>query len=89
VADVTYHDEIENRLDEIVDQLRKPAGEFVPRVRSILVAFLAAILRRLQALEDEPTNPGTPIPARAPQRTMELDPRELIELTEQERRRLK
>lgn len=86
---MTFHEEIENRLDEIVDTLRKPAGEFVPRVRSVLIAFLAAVLRRLQALEDEePTNPGVPI-ERTRQHTMELRLEDLQELTEAERRKLR
>lgn len=88
---MSFHSEIENRLDEIVDTLRQPAGEFVPRVRSVLIAFLAAILRRLQALEDEePTNPRIVVPAeRKRQHTMELKLEDLHELTEAERRRMR
>jgi hypothetical protein len=86
----TFHEEIENRLDELLETLRAPAVEFVPRARAILIAFMSAILRRLQALDDEePTHPQAPSVARPRQHTMELDPRELIELTEQERRKLK
>lgn len=81
--------EIESRVDEIVDLLRFPAGEFRERVRGVLIEFLHAAARRLSDFENADTDPHikapvkpftTPpkAPPRPPQETMEITLDQLV-----------
>lgn len=76
--------ELEARLVELVDLLNKPAGEYQPRARRILIELIEAVLRLVG--DDEPTHPRA---VRQRQQTMELRIDELQELTEAEKRRLR
>ena len=84
---VAIHEaEIEARVCQVVDALLHPAGEFTPRVRTILTELVDAVERRNEQFGEEPTQPkmrlaipppAPPVP-RAPQKTMEIPLSELI-----------
>jgi hypothetical protein len=70
--------EVEARVAEIVDLLVRPAGEFAPRVRRVLLELLHACAAKLEQFETADTQPIIPFtpppkaPPRAPQETMEI-----------------
>jgi len=82
-------EEIESRVLEIVDLLYKPAGEFAPRVRRVLIDLLHACAAKLEQFENDDTQPRAPMPTkpftvpakgppRPPQETMEITMDQLI-----------
>lgn len=80
-----HEEEIEARVCEVCDALLWPAGEFTPRVRTILTELVQAVERRNEAFGEEPTNPmmrlaivPPPPVKRAPQITMEIHPEDWL-----------
>lgn len=77
--------EIDALCAEIVDLLLKPAGEFVPRLKGALLVFSGRVLQRMEAFDDEPTEPQRPKikpKPRAHQATMDIRLEDIIELKE-------
>lgn len=82
-----HEEEIEARVCEVCDALLKPAGEFTPRVRTILTELVQAVERRDEQFGEEPTDPmmrlaivppPPPPVKRAPQITMEIHPEDWL-----------
>jgi hypothetical protein len=77
-------DEVESRVLEIVDLLAKPAGEFAPRVRRVLMELLNTCAAKLSEFENEDTQPRAVMPTRpftTPPKAPPRPPQETMEIT--------